>query len=84
MFRIKHLRDEDDDQVRIRLYFVMEADRITAVIDGEPPITVNKDDLTSLLEYVYQHLCTCFSDFYWFAQHHTDYQGTQIGFASPT
>lgn len=80
MFRIKHLRDEGDDQVRIRLYFVMEADRITAEVAGEPTITVNKDDLTSLLEYVYQHLCTLFSDPYWFAKYHTDYQGTKIGF----
>lgn len=84
MFRIKHLHDDGEDQVRIRLYFVMEADRVTAEIVGEPPITVNNNDLTSLLAYVYQHLCTCFSSTYWFAQHPTDYQGTAIGFSRPS
>jgi len=80
MFRIRNLSDDGDLQVRILVYFTLESGKVTAHLNGEPPITIDESDLTPLNEYIYQYLCKCFSECSWFEQRTSDYRCTAVGF----
>ncbi|MGL4604675.1 MAG: hypothetical protein ACRCU9_11070 [Iodobacter sp.] len=80
MFRLKHLEDDGDFLVRVRLYFTREGTNLSVQIEGDNSLPLSETDLTPLCEYVYQHLCNIFSETTWFEQNKPDYKGTGIGF----
>ena len=82
MVRLKNLNDAGDLIVRIRIYFTMETNMITAEIKGEPVVVLPSlaNDVRPLLDYAYQYLKKSFVHSAWFAENRSDYQGTRIGF----
>jgi hypothetical protein len=80
MIRLSNLHDDGALDLRIRIYFTREGDRLVAQIIGEPTIDVSATEFDAINGYIYRHLCELFSNSKWFKLDKADYQGTRVGF----
>lgn len=83
MFKLRNLKDEGFLTLRFFILFTFDGDDLNVEIPGQSVFKIASDDRSSLHEYIYKHLCRCFSHSHWFDTAAASYQASGIGYGLP-